>query len=63
MKDDENKKPRKKKKRTHNVLGLTPRQVEHEESEEEDIDEEAILGGMAGANQTQYVTACANLTT
>ena len=31
---------RKKKKRKHNVLGLTPRTEEHEESEDEDVDEE-----------------------
>ena len=41
----------KKKKRTHNQLGLTPRTEDHESSEEEDVDEESNLA----ANQPQVL--------
>ena len=37
---------RKKKKRKHNQLGLTPKTEDHESSEEEDIDEESKLAAM-----------------
>lgn len=36
-------KQKKRKKRKHNALGLTPRTVEREESEDDDVDEEATL--------------------
>lgn len=45
---------RKKKKRKYNVLGLTPRTVEHEESED-DVDEEIRLGNSIAVGGTQYV--------
>jgi hypothetical protein len=47
---------KRKKKRRHNQLGLTPKTVEHESSEEEgnDIDEEAKLAVAAGIISSEH---------
>jgi hypothetical protein len=39
---------RPKKKRKFNALGLTPKKEEHEDTEEEDVDEEAAVGQTLG---------------
>ncbi len=45
--------PKKKKRRKFNALGLTPRAEEHEDSDEDDADEETKLSGTHGV-QAQY---------
>ena len=55
--DQNAKQKNKKKRRVVNTLGLTPNGAEHEESEEEvdDVDEEARLVTLLGADAPQYV--------
>ena len=56
MPGDNVRRPKRKKRRRHNQLGLTPKTEEHESSEEEedDQDEESKLGAAVGATSQQY---------